>query len=110
MLEQGSGRIINVSSGAAARFYPDMWAYGASKAALEALTLYTAGELAPKGIAANALRIDAAVATEGARFLNPEADFDGWSSSEDAARAIAWLAEQPVSYTGNIIPMTEIVS
>jgi NAD(P)-dependent dehydrogenase (short-subunit alcohol dehydrogenase family) len=110
MIEQGSGRIINVSSGAAAQSHPNMWAYGASKAALEALTLYTAGELASKGIAANALRIDVAVATEGARFLNPDGDFDGWASSGDAARGIAWLAEQPVSYTGNIVPMSEIVA
>ncbi len=110
MLERGSGRIINISSGAATNFYPGIWAYGASKAALEALTVYTAGELGPKGIAANALRIDVGVVTEGARYLNPGADFDGWPSSEEAARAIAWLAEQPISYTGNIVPMSGIVS
>jgi NAD(P)-dependent dehydrogenase (short-subunit alcohol dehydrogenase family) len=108
MLEQKSGRIINVSSGAAADYFEGMSAYAASKAGLEALTRYLAAELASHGIGANALRIDSAVATEGARFLNPDGDYSGWATAEDAARAIAWMAEQPVHWTGNVVPMTEV--
>jgi NAD(P)-dependent dehydrogenase (short-subunit alcohol dehydrogenase family) len=109
MLEHKSGRIINVSSGAAADYFEGMSAYSASKAGLEALTRYLAAELASQGIAANALRIDSAVATEGARFLNPSGDYSGWATAEDAARAIAWMVEQPPEWTGNIVPMSRVV-
>jgi citronellol/citronellal dehydrogenase len=109
MIEQGNGLIINVSSSVAVDLHPGMSPYAVSKAALETLTRYLATELAPHGIAANVLRIDTAVATEGAKLLNPEADIAGWSSPEDAARAALWLAAQPPSYTGQTAIMSEIL-
>jgi 3-oxoacyl-[acyl-carrier protein] reductase len=58
MLERGWGRIVNVSSGIAAR--PDAMiggnAYATSKAALEAHTVNLAAELAETGVTVNAYR------------------------------------------------------
>jgi NAD(P)-dependent dehydrogenase (short-subunit alcohol dehydrogenase family) len=108
MIERGRGRIINISSSVAAEFYAGMSPYAVSKTALETLTRYIAAELAPQGIAANVLRIDNAVATEGAMLLNPESDYSGWAAPEDAAGAALWLATRPVSYTGRVIGMSEV--
>ena len=108
MIERGGGRIINISSGVAADYYPGMSPYAVSKTALETLTRYIALELAPQGITANVLRIDSAVATEGAKLLNPNADYSGWAAPEDAAGAALWVATQPASYTGRVIAMSEV--
>jgi NAD(P)-dependent dehydrogenase (short-subunit alcohol dehydrogenase family) len=58
MLEQGWGRIVNVSSGIAARPAGMLRAnaYATSKAALEAHTLNLAAELADTGVTVNAFR------------------------------------------------------
>jgi 3-oxoacyl-[acyl-carrier protein] reductase len=109
MMGQGEGRIVNVSSGAAVGYYGGMSAYAASKAGLEALTRYLGAELAPFGIAANALRIDSAVETEGARFLNPAGDYSGWATVEDAVRAVTWVADQPAEWTGRVVVMSEVL-
>ncbi len=58
MLEQGSGRIINISSYLAEVLMPGMMSYSVSKIALEKLTQALAAELQPKNIAVNALRIE----------------------------------------------------
>ena len=50
MVEQGGGRIVNVSSRAAFRGEPTAPAYAASKAGLNALSQSLAKALAPKGI------------------------------------------------------------
>ena len=58
MIEQGSGRIVNVSSGIAAApgAIPGLNAYAASKAALEAHTLGLAAELTGTGVTVNIAR------------------------------------------------------
>ena len=58
MIEQGYGRIVNVSSGIAADpgASPGLNAYAASKAALEAHTLGLAAELAGTGVTVNIVR------------------------------------------------------
>lgn len=55
MAARGGGRIVNVSSLGAGRVLPYYTAVGVSKAALEAVTRYLAVELAPLGIAVNAV-------------------------------------------------------
>ena len=50
MIEQGGGRIVNVSSRGAFRGEPDAPAYGASKAGLNALGQSMAKALAPHGV------------------------------------------------------------
>jgi NAD(P)-dependent dehydrogenase (short-subunit alcohol dehydrogenase family) len=108
MTEQGSGRIINMSSALAEAPAPNMLSYAASKAALEAVTRGLAAELESCAIAVNALRIDRPVATEGALFLNPGADYSGWEKPGAVGRAVVWLATRPLSYTGNVAPLSDI--
>ena len=49
------GRIVNITSEGSRRVLPYYFSVGASKAALEAVTRYLAVELAPQGIAVNAV-------------------------------------------------------
>jgi enoyl-[acyl-carrier protein] reductase III len=104
MAERGGGAIVNISSFGSQRVLPDYVLVGASKAALEAVTRYMAVELAPQGIAVNAVsagvvetdalrhfpiwreqlgeRIDAIVEhTPAGRIV----------TSEDVAGVVAWL-------------------
>jgi NAD(P)-dependent dehydrogenase (short-subunit alcohol dehydrogenase family) len=55
MIEQGHGRILNVSSGLSSIPYTGMSAYGAAKAGLDQLTRILALELKETGITANSL-------------------------------------------------------
>jgi NAD(P)-dependent dehydrogenase (short-subunit alcohol dehydrogenase family) len=57
------GRIVNISSGLARFSMPGSSAYGAMKAAVEALTRYTAVELGPRKITANVIA-PGAIATD----------------------------------------------
>ncbi len=54
-MEGRDGRIVSISSLGSGRVFSEYAAVGISKAALEALTRYLAIELAPKGIAVNAV-------------------------------------------------------
>ena len=111
MLEQGAGRIINISSGAVtdaevtARL--GIIPYAVSKAAVEALTEALALELQPRGIAVNCLRIESAIATEGARLADPGVDTE-WEQPEAAAEAVRWIASREVDYTGRVVTMAEV--
>ncbi len=55
LMEGRNGRIVGISSLGAGRVLPEYVAVGVSKAALESLTRYLAVELAPMGIAVNAV-------------------------------------------------------
>src|SRR3989304_5578915 len=91
MLEQGAGRIINISSYLAEAMMPGLMAYSVSKIALEKLTQYLAEELQPKHIAGNALRIELMIATEGWQFRNPDVDYSTWDKPDAASEAPRWL-------------------
>ena len=112
MLEQGSGHILNFSSGATtdaeATAKLGILPYAVSKAAVEKLTEGLALELRPHDIAVNCLRIEMSIATEGARLLNPDIDFSGWEKPEAAAEAILWLATRELAYTGHAVTIAEI--
>lgn len=71
MAEAGGGRIVNISSSAAARGPVDRVAYGASKRALESVGESLAAELAGKSVAVNALRVEMAVWSEGFAQQSP---------------------------------------
>lgn len=100
MERRGGGAIVNVSSLAALVPFPDMLSYGASKLALERLTLAAARELHPKAIAVNCFRIDLAVASEGFLANMPNVDHSAWEPPEVAAEGIVWMLRQPLDYTG----------
>jgi len=55
MRKRGGGAVVNLSSIGAARTLPDYVVIGASKAALEAVTRYSAVELSPDNIVVNAV-------------------------------------------------------
>jgi NAD(P)-dependent dehydrogenase (short-subunit alcohol dehydrogenase family) len=55
MIEQGYGRIVNIASLATLVAFRDVAAYGASKAAVGALTKSLAVEFAPHGVTVNAI-------------------------------------------------------
>jgi NAD(P)-dependent dehydrogenase (short-subunit alcohol dehydrogenase family) len=63
MLEQGKGSIVNISSGSAFFAFPIGAPYGASKAAVNNLTLSMAAAWTPKGVRVNAVA-SGAVRTE----------------------------------------------
>ncbi len=111
MIQQRSGRIINVSSGAATDLEIaaelGIIPYAVSKVAIETLTEGLALELRPRGIAVNCLRIETSVVTEGARLLNPDADYSDGETPEGAAEALLWLATQEPSYTAHIVTIAE---
>jgi NAD(P)-dependent dehydrogenase (short-subunit alcohol dehydrogenase family) len=54
-LEKTKGNIVNVSSVAGTRAFPNLLAYGVSKAAVDQLTRCAALDLAPKGVRVNAV-------------------------------------------------------
>ena len=54
LMDQG-GSIVNITSQGSTKVLPNYFSVGTSKAALEAVTRYLAVELAPKGIAVNAV-------------------------------------------------------
>jgi NAD(P)-dependent dehydrogenase (short-subunit alcohol dehydrogenase family) len=71
MRDQGSGRIVNVSSGTTRAVVPGVGAYAATKSALNMLTSVARVELAPDGIAVS-LVLPSITATEfaGGRWLS----------------------------------------
>lgn len=83
MAERGSGAIINIASGAGLRALPGRAAYGMTKAGVIGMTRALAVELAPKGIAVNAV-LPGYIDTEILLALEREGRFD----RESVARAI----------------------
>jgi NAD(P)-dependent dehydrogenase (short-subunit alcohol dehydrogenase family) len=108
MMERKAGKIINVSSFLAEVLLPGMLSYSVSKIALETMTRGVAEEMKPFNVAVNALRIELNIATEGWTFLNPGMDFSGWDKPESASEVTLWMAEQPETWTGNVITIGEI--
>jgi citronellol/citronellal dehydrogenase len=112
MIQQRSGRIVNVSSGAATDLKTaaelGIIPYAVSKVAVETLTEGLALELGPHDIAVNCLRIEMSVATEGARFLNPNVDYSDWETPEGAAEALLWLATRELAYTSHVVTIAEV--
>ncbi|NKB19725.1 MAG: SDR family NAD(P)-dependent oxidoreductase [Alphaproteobacteria bacterium] len=64
MLQQKSGRILNVSKSRSSMYRPNESPYGPSKAALEAMTLCWAQDLLDSGVTVNSIAPGGAVETE----------------------------------------------
>jgi NAD(P)-dependent dehydrogenase (short-subunit alcohol dehydrogenase family) len=113
MIETGGGSIINTSSGAA-RTASGRIAYGSCKGALEAFTLYTAGQFGPRGIRCNAVA-PGAVRTEGMDALFTPGQLDAFGKSvavgriavpRDVADAVVFLASDEAAYVnGQVITL-----
>ena len=113
MGEQGSGSIINISSGAAdpniaAAMPPGYMTYSVAKAALERFSTALAIELAPLGIAVNALRPGAVKTEMSVHELGEDYDWTGWKPPEAVVPAVVYLAEQDGNgFTGKIVDSTQ---
>lgn len=108
MIEQGSGAIVNISSGASVNGTWGVAPYGAAKAGLNHLTRLMAGEWGPLGIRVNCIAVGA-IKTEG--FLKNRArlgqDPDQVAGKnalrrgglpEEVAHAVLFLASPASSY------------
>ncbi len=99
------GRLVNVSSRAAATPAAGSIAYTVSKAAVSALTQALAKELAPHEIAVNAI-LPSTIDTPANRAAMPTADHDRWPKPAELARTIAWLISPLQTVTsGALIPV-----
>ena len=110
---QGSGSIINISSGAADpgiadAMPPGYLTYSVAKAALERFSTALAIELAPMGIAVNALRPGAVKTEMSVHELGEDYDWTGWKTPEAVVPAVNYLAEQDGNgFTGKIVDSTQ---
>ena len=118
MLEQGGGRIINLSGAGAANAWSNMSAYCSSKVAVVRLTEVLAQELEGKGIFVNALgpgsvhtsmweKMTEQAAEAGADFIHDLGQrvlSGGGASIDDCAELAVWLASgESGTLTGRII-------
>ncbi|MFC3941257.1 3-oxoacyl-ACP reductase [Pseudomonas gingeri NCPPB 3146 = LMG 5327] len=118
MREQGSGRIVNVTSVAGSRARPGMSAYCAAKAAAISLTQTLALELADAGILVNSVAPGSLETPMFRKFLQPDEAWDAamerylpniplhrLGQPEEIAETVVWVAsEAPGFMTGqNII-------
>jgi acetoacetyl-CoA reductase/3-oxoacyl-[acyl-carrier protein] reductase len=109
MLADGQGRVINISSGAAALPTYPFVSYCVSKRGLEALS-EGLGLQAPAGLAVNALQVDAVIWSEGlAAVQGPEVAAEA-ESPEDVAKAVTWLVRRPIDVTGKIFTLSSLTS
>ena len=118
MLEQGGGKIINLSGAGATNAWSNMSAYCSSKAAVVRLTEVLAQELADRGITVNALgpgsvhtsmwdRMTEQAAEAGADFIHQlglRVTSGGGASIDECAELAVWLAsDESGALTGRLI-------
>jgi NAD(P)-dependent dehydrogenase (short-subunit alcohol dehydrogenase family) len=101
------GRIVNVAARPALewRSGAGMVAYASSKAAVAAMTVALAEEVAKDGILVNAVA-PSIMDTPANRKGIPDADFASWPKVEEVAATIAFLASPDNAVTrGGIVPV-----
>lgn len=111
MMKSGGGHIVNVSSRGAFRGEPTKPAYGASKAALNAMSQSLAKKLAPHNIfvgvvAPGFTETEMAAKTltsEERENLLRESPFKRMAQPEEVAHAILFLASEGAAYTSGTI-------
>ena len=122
MAERGGGSIFNISSGLARLPAPPQAGgggrgfggpgsvYGATKAALDRFGAGVAAELLQKNIAIISIYPGFTLTETMARRLPPSVDTSRMERPETAARAIAYLARDPLPYTGRVVVARELVA
>ncbi len=107
MIGAGGGRIVNVSSAVAVHPEFGRASYHTTKAGLEAVTRAFAHDLRGR-IAVNAIRLELMVWSEGFDATLPkDVDFE-FEDPVIMSDAVLWLAEQPLSYSGEIVTIGEL--
>ncbi|WP_342363515.1 SDR family oxidoreductase [Terrarubrum flagellatum] len=101
-LKAAKGAIVNVTSIAGSRVHPFAGAaYGASKAALAALTREMASDFGPMGIRVNAIspgEIDTSILSPGTEKIVETLPLHRLGKTEEVARAILFLCTEQSSY------------
>lgn len=114
MIARGTGRIVNVGSRGAFRGEPEHPAYGASKAALQAMGQSLAIALAPHGIAVSSVapgfvsseRQQPKLAGDEGRMLRQQSPLGRVGTPQEVASAIVYLASAEAEWaTGTIIDL-----
>lgn len=111
MMKSGGGRIVNVSSRGAFRGEPTKPAYGASKAALNAMTQSLAKKLAPHNIYLGVVAPGFTETEMATQTLTPaekenllrESPFQRMAQPEEVAHAILFLASEGAEYSSGAI-------
>lgn len=99
------GRIVNVAARPALVPTPQMTAYAASKAAVAAITLSLAEELAASSVWVNAV-VPSIIDTPANRAAMPDADWSRWPKPSQIAETIAFLASPQNAVTrGALVPV-----
>lgn len=99
------GRIVNVAARPALVPTGQMTAYAASKAAVAALTLALAEELAESSIWVNAI-VPSIIDTDANRAAMPDVDHSAWPTPEAIAETVAFLASPQNAVTrGALVPV-----
>jgi NAD(P)-dependent dehydrogenase (short-subunit alcohol dehydrogenase family) len=113
LVAAGGGSIVNISSGGAGHeatpFMPaGFLTYAVAKAAMERFSTALAPELAPLGIAINALRPGAVKTELATAELGPDHDWSGWATPEAVVPAVAHLvAQRGDGLTGRVVDSTQ---
>lgn len=111
MMKTGGGHIVNVSSRGAFRGEPTKPAYGASKAALNAMSQSLAKKLAPHNIYVGVVAPGFTETEMAAKTLTPEerenllreSPFKRMAQPEEVAHAILFLASDEAAYSSGTI-------
>ena len=105
LFANGHGAIVNVAANAALDPPAGLGAYAASKAALVAFTRSLAREVAERGVRVNAV-LPTMIDTPANRAAMPDADFSLWTTPEQIAAAIHWLASDVANAVrGALVPV-----
>jgi NAD(P)-dependent dehydrogenase (short-subunit alcohol dehydrogenase family) len=121
MEKQGGGAIFNITSGGANSPAPPKpgWTpspgrtfvgYGITKAAMNRWVAGVAGELSMRNIAI--IAIDPGLTVVERNIANPRAsvDYTRANTPETSGRAIAFLAQDAISYTGRVFESSKVVA
>lgn len=105
-LTKSGGAIVNVGAAGAEAPGAGMAAYAASKAGVKALTASLAAELKSRGVRVNAI-LPTIMDTPQNRKDMPDADTSSWTTTEAAARVIAFLlSDDAAAVTGASVPLS----
>jgi 3-oxoacyl-[acyl-carrier protein] reductase len=106
MVEQGYGRIVNISSVAGKEGNPNASSYSASKAAVLGFTKSLGKELATKGVIVNAVTpatfespILKSVPQSHIDYMRAKIPMDRLGTAPEIAAAVCWLASEECSFT-----------
>jgi NAD(P)-dependent dehydrogenase (short-subunit alcohol dehydrogenase family) len=105
MLEQSSGKVLNIAARPGLKGPRNSAAYAASKSAVIRLTESMSAELKHAGINVNAV-LPGTIDTPENRKQTPEAKFEKWVSLEDLSSVIRFLvSDEAIAIHGALIPV-----